>query len=85
MIRRRTLLLSTILALIVFSFSATPSAAQVATQPAPAPIDANARASQTLVDSTIPDDSAVNKMLEAYTPKVRGLSAVIGKLRGRFA
>lgn len=82
MIRRRTLLLSTILALIVFSFSATPSTAQVATQPAPAPVGANARASQTLVDSTIPDDSAVNKMLEAYTPKVRGLSAVIGKLRG---
>ena len=82
MIRRRTLLLSTILALMVFAFSAPPSTAQVATQPAPAPVDANARASQTLVDSTIPDDSAVNKMLEAYTPKVRGLSAVIGKLRG---
>lgn len=82
MIRRRTLLLSTTLAFVVFAFSATASTAQVATQPAPAPVDTNARATQSLVDSTIPEDPAVNKMLEAYTPKVRGLSGVIGKLRG---
>ena len=82
MIRRRTLLLSTTLAFVVFAFSAMPSTAQVATQPAPVPVDSKARATQTLVDSTIPDDPAVNKMLEAYAPKVRGLSEVIGKLRG---
>ena len=81
MIRRRTLLLPPTLAFVVFAFSATASA-QVATQPAPAPVDSNARVTQTPVDSTIPDDSAVNKMLEAYAPKVRGLSGVIGKLRG---
>ena len=83
-IRRRTLLLSAKLALAMLAFSATPSIAQVATQPAPAssPVDINGRATQTLVDSTIPDDTAVNKMLEAYAPKVRGLSEVIGKLSG---
>ena len=82
MIRRRTLLLSTTLAFVVIAFSAMPSIAQVATQPAPAPIGTNARATQTLVDSSLPDDPAVNKMLDAYAPKVRGLSQAIGKLRG---
>lgn len=82
MIRRRTLLLSTTLAFVVVAFSAMPSTAQVGTQPAPVPVDSNARASQTLVDSTLPDDPAVNKMLDAYAPKVRGLSQAIGKLRG---
>ncbi len=81
MIRQRTLLLSSMLAMAVFAFSATPSPAQ-APQPAPAPVDINARTTQTLVDSTIPDDPAVNKMLEAYAPRVRGLTEVIGKLRG---
>src|SRR5688500_8611189 len=80
-IRRRTLLLPPTLAFVVFAFSAT-APAQVATQPASAPVDSNARVTQTLVDSTIPDDSAVNKMLEAYASKVRALSGVIGKLRG---
>ena len=82
MIRRRTLLLSTTLAFVVFALSAMTSTAQVATQPAPAPIGTNARATQTLVDSTLPDDPAVNQMLDAYAPKVRGLSQAIGKLRG---
>ena len=82
MIRRRTLLLSTTLAFVVFALSVTVSPAQVATQPVLAPLDKNARATQTLIDSTIPDDPAVNKMLEAYRPKVRALSGVIGKLRG---
>ena len=82
MIRRRTLLLSTTLVFVVFAFGATASTAQVAAQPAPAPVDTNSRATQTLIDSTIPDDPAVNKMVEAYAPKVRGLSTAIGKLRG---
>lgn len=81
MIPLRTLLLSATLAFSTALFSAQPSVAQ---QPAtaPVPVDIKARATQILVDSTIPDDPAVNKMLEAYAPKVRGLSAVIGKLRG---
>lgn len=80
MIRPRTLLLAATLSLVILS--ATPLVAQVATKPAPGPVDNNARASQTLIDSTIPDDPAVNKMLEAYAPKVRGLNEVIGRLRG---
>ena len=82
MIRRRTLSFLTTLAFVVFALSATVSPAQVATQPVFAPLDKNARATQTVVDSTIRDDPAVNKMLEAYTPKVRELSSVIAKLRG---
>ena len=84
MIRLRTLLLSATLAFAVVAFSAAPSTAQVATKPAPAPspVNTNSRATQVLVDSTIPDDPAVNKMLEAYSPKVRALGEVIGKLRG---
>jgi 2',3'-cyclic-nucleotide 2'-phosphodiesterase (5'-nucleotidase family) len=34
------------------------------------------------VDATIPDDPAFEKMLAAYSPKVRALDLVIGKLTG---
>jgi 2',3'-cyclic-nucleotide 2'-phosphodiesterase (5'-nucleotidase family) len=58
--------------------------AQAAAKPAPAPTPADIHASvtQTAVDSTIPDDAAVDKMLEAYSPRVRALEQVIGKLKG---
>lgn len=84
MIRLRTLLLSATLAFAAVAFSSVPAAAQVATKPAPAPapVNTNSRATQVLVDSTIPDDPAVNRMLEAYSPKVRALGEVIGKLSG---
>lgn len=42
----------------------------------------NARVTEILVDSKIPDDPAVEKMLEVYAPKVRALNEVIGKLSG---
>jgi len=38
------------------------------------------RVSETLVDASIPDDPALEKMLEPYSPKVRALEVVIGKL-----
>ena len=83
MSRPRTLLLSAILAPILVALSVVPATAQVAKPaPAPGPADIKAGATQTIVDSTIPDDPAVNKMLEGYSPKVRGLSEVIGKLKG---
>lgn len=84
MIQLRTFLLSATLAVAALAFSAALAPAQVATKPAPAPgpVDINARPSQKLVDSTVPDDPAVNKMLEAYSPKVRALNEVIGKLKG---
>lgn len=42
------------------------------------------RASQTMVDSKIPDDAAVERMLKPYAGKVRALNVVIGKLEGEL-
>ena len=58
--------------------------AQTAAQPAPtpAPVDVRARVTEVGVDATIPDDPAVDKMLAVYSPKVRALDLVIGKLKG---
>lgn len=49
---------------------------------APAPTKTGATAKQTVVDSNIPDDPAVEKLLAPYTEKVRALNVVIGKLDG---
>ncbi len=43
-----------------------------------------ARVTETLVDSSIPNDPSVDKMLVAYSPKVRELEVVVGKLRGEL-
>src|SRR5260370_13791484 len=59
----------------------------LAQQPAPSPTPANGtnrRASERLVDASIPDDQAVDKMLEAYSPKVRALDNVIGTVKGEL-
>lgn len=52
--------------------------------PTPTPIAADIRVKATPigVDATIPDDPAFAKMLAAYSPKVRALDTVIGKLTG---
>jgi len=58
-----------------------------AQQPAPAPStskDVNAHASERLVDASIADDPAVDKMLEGYSPKVRALDTVIGTVKGEL-
>ena len=58
-----------------------------AQQPAPAPStskDVNAHASERLVDASIGDDPAVDKMLEGYSPKVRALDTVIGTVKGEL-
>ena len=53
--------------------------------PQPAtPANINAKASEILVDSSIRDDQGVDKMLAAYSPKVRELDAVIGRLQGEL-
>jgi 2',3'-cyclic-nucleotide 2'-phosphodiesterase (5'-nucleotidase family) len=54
-----------------------------AAQTAPAK-DAGARVTETQVDSSIKNDDAVDKMLGAYSPKVRELSTVIGTLNGEL-
>ena len=65
-----------------------------AQQPAPAaspnpstssaPRDVKAHVTETLIDSSIPDDPAVDQMLAAYTPKVRALDTILGKLKGEL-
>jgi 2',3'-cyclic-nucleotide 2'-phosphodiesterase (5'-nucleotidase family) len=56
---------------------ATPNAAKPATN---APVKTDVRSGQTVVDATIPDDAAIEKMLAPYSGKVRALNVVIGKL-----
>jgi 2',3'-cyclic-nucleotide 2'-phosphodiesterase (5'-nucleotidase family) len=85
-----TLRASVLLAALALCVS--PSFAQTAIEPcpaeqakpaiAPAPIKTAARAKQTVVDSGIPDDPAVEKMLAPYSEKVRSLNVVIGRLDG---
>jgi 2',3'-cyclic-nucleotide 2'-phosphodiesterase (5'-nucleotidase family) len=52
-----------------------------ATSPA-APATSPAKATQTAIDRSLPDNTAVDKMLEGYSPKVRALNQPIGKLIG---
>jgi 2',3'-cyclic-nucleotide 2'-phosphodiesterase (5'-nucleotidase family) len=47
-----------------------------------APTKVGEKASQTLIDSKIPDDPELLKLLAPYTEKVRALSTVIGTLDG---
>jgi 2',3'-cyclic-nucleotide 2'-phosphodiesterase (5'-nucleotidase family) len=42
------------------------------------------RASETLIDATIPDDAEVERLLGPYSGKVRALSVVIGNLEGEL-
>ena len=80
MIRVKLALLSWVLMLGVSPAIFAQAAAKPA--PAPTPADNHVVVTQTAVDSTIPDDPAVDKMLEAYSPKVRSLEQVVGKLKG---
>ena len=81
-----TALISCALLLSLIALSAHSASAQAAAQPAPsqAPAEMRARARETVVDASIPDDPTVNKMLEVYAPKVRALNVLIGKLKGEL-
>lgn len=71
--------------LLCLTAGAAPSTfGQTAARPAPTatPADIRANVSETVVDSSLPDDPAVDKMLKVYSPKVRALDQVIGKLKG---
>ena len=63
---------------------ATTPAARAQQGATAAPRDIHARVTETLVDSSIPDDPAVDKMLAAYSPKVHELDVVVGKLKGEL-
>jgi 2',3'-cyclic-nucleotide 2'-phosphodiesterase (5'-nucleotidase family) len=56
---------------------ATPSTAKPG---ASAPVKTGVHSSQTVIDASIPDDAAVEKMLAPYAGKVRALNVVVGKL-----
>ena len=53
-----------------------------AKSPANAPVKTGVRSGQTNIDSSIPADEAVEKMLAPYSGKVRALSVVVGNLDG---
>jgi 2',3'-cyclic-nucleotide 2'-phosphodiesterase (5'-nucleotidase family) len=46
--------------------------------------ETHARVTETQIDSSIPDDQAVDKMLAVYSPKVRELEVILGKLKGEL-
>jgi len=48
------------------------------------PTKVDAKASQTLIDSSIPADPAIEKLLAPYAEKVQALSLVIGALEGNL-
>ncbi|MEP6706357.1 MAG: 5'-nucleotidase [Pyrinomonadaceae bacterium] len=58
------------------------TAARPAATPAPPPANIHARVTERAVDASTPDDASVDKMLGAYSPRVRALDLVIGKLKG---
>jgi 2',3'-cyclic-nucleotide 2'-phosphodiesterase (5'-nucleotidase family) len=73
----------------LFAQSAAIEPCQATTSPKPsatnstvAPTKVSEKASQTLIDSGIADDAAIEKMLAPYAEKVRPLSMVIGTLEG---
>src|SRR6266550_7403887 len=74
-------LISCVLLFSLMAFSVHSVSAQVAARPSPTPPDVHARVDETVVDSSIPDDKAVDKMLEVYATKVRALEVKIGKLK----
>lgn len=63
---------------------ATPAQKPVVASSVNAPTKIGSRASETIIDSTIADDTAVDQMLAPYSEKVRALSLVIGKTEGNL-
>lgn len=84
MSRAKFALLSWALLLCMIAGAAQSALGQAAARPAPVatPADIHANVTETVVDSTLPDDEAVDKMLKVYSPRVRALDQVIGKLKG---
>jgi 2',3'-cyclic-nucleotide 2'-phosphodiesterase (5'-nucleotidase family) len=70
-----------VIAPLVLGQKAAPAPSQT---PAPASKDVHARVTEISVDSSITDDPAVDKMLAAYSPKVRELDSILGTLKGEL-
>jgi 2',3'-cyclic-nucleotide 2'-phosphodiesterase (5'-nucleotidase family) len=79
--RVRLALVSAALSICLFAGAAQFALGQAATRATPAVTPA-ASVTEAAVDSSLADDPAVNQMLTVYSPKVRELDEVIGKLKG---
>ena len=83
---RALLLLAALVLCVTPSIAQTPiepcpeDPAKPAIKQAPAPLKTAASAQQTVVDSSISDDPAVEKILGPYSGKVRALDVVVGRL-----
>lgn len=86
MSKAKLALLSWALLLCVIAGGAQGALGQAAARPTPipaaTPADTHATVTEAAVDSSVPDDPAVDKMLMVYAPKVRVLDTLIGKLKG---
>lgn len=71
-----------LLCMIAAGAQTTPGQAVARPSPASTPVDVHAAVTESPVDSSLRNDPAVDKMLTVYTPKVRALDEVIGKLKG---
>jgi len=66
------------------SATPTPATSTAKTSAHDSPSKITSRASETLIDKSIPDDPALDKMLVPYSEKVRALTVVIGSLEGEL-
>ncbi len=84
MSKAKFVLLSWGLSLCLLATAAQSALGQAAARQAPAatPADIRVSAGNASVDPTVSDDPAVEKMLQAYSPRVHALNQVIGKLKG---
>ena len=77
----RVLLLVLLATVAPLALGQKPAAKTARTGP---PVTQPARVTETAVDASIADDPTVDKMLAPYSPKVRELEVVIGKLNGEL-
>lgn len=71
--------------LFLFSaISVTPALAQPAAKPQTLPAQTSPRVTETMVDEKVSGDPSVEKMVAVYSPKVRELDVVVGRLKGEL-
>ncbi len=78
------LLLGLMLTSAPWARSQQPAPKTSTTQSAVTQSDPGARVTETAIDASIPDDPRLDKMLAVYSPKVRELEVVLGRLRGEL-
>lgn len=83
-IAARSIQFSLLITLFVASVTAALAQPGAKPQTPPAPADVRARVTETMVDETVSGDAAVEKMVAVYSPKVRDLDVVVGRLKGEL-